>query len=246
MIKPQFSIITVCYNAENTIQETMKSVLNQNYYNYEYIIIDGLSTDNTNKIIMENITLFKKKGINVVHLSEKDKGIYDAMNKGINICKGGIIYFLNSGDSFTTNTVLSNISNYSGYDILYGGINADGSINTYPKVNMLYFLREKMICHQAIFASKKTFENNLFDLKYKICSDRNWLIKSYRLGFKFIKVDEIICVYDTTGYSSGDYVQKQINEESINLLQQNFGNAYKYVVKIKRILSLIIKRKFNY
>ena len=94
VIKPYFSIITVVKNDEKNIKKTINSVLKQNYKNYEYLIIDGKSTDRT----VDNIKRFKKK---FKLVSNKDKGIYDAMNKGIKLSKGEVIVFINSGDTFT-------------------------------------------------------------------------------------------------------------------------------------------------
>ena len=98
VIKPYFSIITVVKNDEKNIKKTINSVLKQNYKNYEYLIIDGKSTDRT----VDNIKRFKKK---FKLVSNKDKGIYDAMNKGIKLSKGEVIVFINSGDTFTKNAL---------------------------------------------------------------------------------------------------------------------------------------------
>src|SRR5574344_628581 len=91
----KISLITVCYNSEETIEDTLKSVLNQTYRNYEYIIIDGLSKDNTLSIIKQYESKFNGK---LKYISEKDKGLYDAMNKGIELATGDIVGILNSDD----------------------------------------------------------------------------------------------------------------------------------------------------
>lgn len=101
------SIITICFNAENVIENTMKSVLNQTYCNYEYIIIDGNSTDNTKNIIRQVINEYPNKDICFV--SERDKGIYDAINKGVKHSKGEWISCMNSGDVFHNANVLDSI-----------------------------------------------------------------------------------------------------------------------------------------
>ena len=99
------TIITVCYNSESTIRDTLESVFNQNYEDIEYIIIDGLSKDNTIKIIHE-------QGEKITHFtSEPDKGIYDAMNKGIDLANGDIIGILNSDDLYYDKEIISLIAN---------------------------------------------------------------------------------------------------------------------------------------
>lgn len=99
MIK--FSIITVCYNSADTIKDTIKSVISQNYYDFEYIVVDGASSDGTIEIIQEYRDRIHK------FISEKDNGIYDAINKGINLAEGDVICLLNSDDIYADNNVLS-------------------------------------------------------------------------------------------------------------------------------------------
>ena len=113
----KISIITVCYNAEDTISDTIQSVLSQDYKDVEYIIIDGKSTDRTLEIIQ---TI--KNGIQLI--SEKDKGIYDAMNKGINIATGDVIGILNADDVYKNNQVLTDVMNTfkDNVSIVYGDI----------------------------------------------------------------------------------------------------------------------------
>ena len=101
--KPLVSIITVSYNSEKTINDTLKSVLNQTYTNIEYIIVDGLSKDGTVKIAKSYETQFREKGYTYIVISEKDKGIYDAMNKGIRMAHGQIIGIINSDDWYEKN-----------------------------------------------------------------------------------------------------------------------------------------------
>ena len=102
----KISIITVCFNSERTINETIKSVLNQTYDNIEYIIVDGGSKDKTLEIIKENEDKFNGK---LIWKSEKDKGLYDAMNKGIKMSTGDVIGFINSDDLFCDNEALEKI-----------------------------------------------------------------------------------------------------------------------------------------
>ncbi|MFT4304483.1 MAG: glycosyltransferase, partial [Candidatus Woesearchaeota archaeon] len=137
----KISIITVCYNSSNTIEKTIKSVINQKNKNFEYIIIDGESSDDTLKIINKY-----KKFINKI-ISEKDNGIFEAMNKGIDFAKGDIIYFLNSDDFLLNNNIINKIQKIfekNQLDAVFGGV-----LCFYPETN------------QTIPRNRKFLENNL-------------------------------------------------------------------------------------
>ncbi len=113
------SIITVCLNSENTIEDTILSVEQQNYNNIEYIIIDGGSTDGTNDIINSHADSISRT------ISENDKGVYDAMNKGLNICTGDVVGFLNANDFYADNTIISQVIDYlrsNNLDAVYGDL----------------------------------------------------------------------------------------------------------------------------
>lgn len=181
---PAVSVVTVCKNAEEQIERTMTSVANQDYKKIEYIVIDGKSTDKTIRVID------KYKKIIDVLVSEKDKGIYDAMNKGIKKATGDIIYFLNAGDTLFCNTVVSNVVDvFQKYnsDIVYGDISL---INANGKTNLKRFhgcgknfLMYDTICHQAIFTKKRVFDRfGEFDDNYRICADYDWLLRSLFLN----------------------------------------------------------------
>lgn len=118
-MNPKFSIITVCFNSEETIERTIISVLSQSYQNFEYIIVDGASTDGTLGIVEKYVEKYPDK---IKLISEKDDGIYDAMNKGIRVASGDLIGIVNSDDYYETDA-LENISEtYDGekYEIVYG------------------------------------------------------------------------------------------------------------------------------
>lgn len=120
MKKTTVSVVTVCLNAEERIKETIESVLAQTYNCFEYIIIDGKSTDRTIGIINKYKEAFQVKDVPFMIFSEKDNGIFNAMNKAIFMCNGNWIHFLNAGDTFSETTILEKIFNYS-YEENRGG-----------------------------------------------------------------------------------------------------------------------------
>lgn len=174
------TIITVCRNAQDTIENTIKSVLSQNYKNIEYIIIDGKSTDKTLLIINKYI-----KFCTVV--SESDNGIYDAMNKGLKYATGNVVNFLNAGDMFIDKSVISDIIiqlKKKNTDMIYGdALIYDPKRPKKPTLKChkyadIVFLSRWCICHQAIFAKKYLFDHyDSFNTQYKLVADHEWILR---------------------------------------------------------------------
>lgn len=233
----KLTIITVCLNAENCIEKTIKSVLNQTFTDYEYIIKDGISNDDTIKIVRS----YQKKSDKIIIYSEEDNGIYDAMNKAVLHAKGQYIYFLNAGDELYTNRTLETLFNECGdEDIIYGDVLFGDTRKRYPKVlNKLYFLNEKMICHQAIIAKKVTLLSHPFMTKYKYCADREWL--SYSIcRWKYKHYDIIISIYNMDGVSSN---LNNFQSDSLNLIIDKYGIAGASFVIIKRTIGRLLRNK---
>lgn len=188
----KITIITVCFNAENKIEKTIQSVINQNYTNLEYILIDGNSQDNTINIIKR----YSDK-IDLI-ISEKDKGIYDAMNKGIKYAKGDLINFMNAGDSFHSNTTITDfvtrINQNKIADIYYGDVvyMENNQQRLHPAANLNKMIYEMTFCHQCAFVSSKNLKNNNFSLKYKLASDYHFFLKMYLEKKEFIHIPIII------------------------------------------------------
>ena len=118
-----FSIVTVTYNSEKTLKRTINSLLYQNFSNFEYILIDGSSSDTTIEIIKSYEVAFKKRNINYTWISEKDTGIYDAFNKGIKLAKGLFVMFLHSDDKLYDTKTLQKIHNFTKITMLFTIIN---------------------------------------------------------------------------------------------------------------------------
>ena len=200
MNHPFFTIITVCYQAEETIEQTIDSVLAQTFSDIEYVIVDGASTDKTLEIIEKY-----RDDPRVTLISEKDQGIYDAMNKGAKIARGAYVEFLNSGDTFTDPDVLTNVHAYitehSG-DLFYGDIvyrQPDGgeSVRRYSQFcsSSFYYLLGDSINHQSLFAERTCFDGQFFDLQYAVVADRDWLIRMKKQNYAYKYMNMLVCNY---------------------------------------------------
>lgn len=201
---PLVSIITVTYNSEKTVKRTIESVLNQTYSNLEYIIIDGASTDSTMMIC--NDMLHDSK-ISFKIISEPDKGIYDAMNKGIKLAKGEIVGIINSDDWYEFNAVEIVVN-----EILKKGTGVYYGIQRKMKDGKEYFLerfhhgflRFTMIPHSATFVTLDIYnEHGLFDLKYKFVADYDLMLRLNELDVPFFPVDAILSNFTIGGASAG-------------------------------------------
>jgi glycosyltransferase involved in cell wall biosynthesis len=197
---PYFSIIIPTYHAGCLLGRALSSVFSQSFSDLEVIIVDGLSTDNTVEIAMG----FKSKRIKVV--SEKDHGIYDAMNKGIKVAQGEWLYFLGSDDAFFSDKILEMVapSLTKGNDVVYGNVHSSRFGGVYDGEFDNEKILNKNICHQSIFFHKSVFDTvGDFDLRYKSHADwehnMRWFL-SDRIKKKYI--DVVIAHYADGGFSS--------------------------------------------
>lgn len=258
----KLSIITINYNNRDGLRKTIESVINQTYKDYEYIIIDGGSTDGSLEIIKE----FESK-INI-WVSEEDKGIFNAMNKGILKASGEYINFMNSGDCFYLNDTLEKIMPFYSEDIILGKNTEERNEHYFghpsQEITMLDLFR-KGINHQSTFIKRELFKNNLYDESLKIVSDWKFLIDV--LVFKncsFRNIDTIVTAYDTTGISSTskvqlasernqvlrsmlperiftDYVRYANSDSPLLELTPYFNKTYRFQNFIVKLVALLIK-----
>lgn len=200
----KLSIITVNFNNNEGLKKTLSSLKLQKFSDYEHIIIDAGSTDNSLETILE----YQKNNDHLSFwISEPDKGIYDGMNKGIKHAKGEYFYFLNTGDCLKEN-ILEKID-YDGTKYIYGDITVlkpDGQridkISPYP-IDPISILLKDTICHQACFIHKSLFEQVAYNIDYKIVADWGHIVDSIILkkcSYKHIPLN--IVDYDESGFSS--------------------------------------------
>lgn len=203
---PVVSVITVCYNAEKLIARVLESVLSQTYGEFEYIIKDGGSTDRTNQIIEKYKERFQEKGIPVRHISEKDQGLYYAMNAAVSVCKGQFVNFMNADDRFYDEQVLERIfreKTYEEADILYGdALECEfGEYYYFPK-NIENIKRRMPFNHQATFVRREVMLQYPFDTKYRIGADYNFLLTAYDQGLRFVDLNTLVSIIAKEGVST--------------------------------------------
>jgi len=225
---PNLSIITINYNNLAGLQKTMQSVFEQSFSDYEYIIIDGGSKDGSKEYIEQY------KDRLAYWVSEKDKGIYDAMNKAILQSRGCYLEFLNSGDVFCSSNVLDecfNIIKDQSCDIVYGQIRAEwqGSLREiiFPSQMSLYFLKQYAINHQACFY-KRTFLNQIgyYNLDYSLAADYELMLRCVVGGATFQALKFPIVEYDMNGVSSNkmDKYIDQMKQAFLNTIPASINN----------------------
>lgn len=232
---PILSIITVCYNSVDVIEKTIISVINQENADYEYIVVDGSSSDGTINIINKHSNQIDK------FISEKDTGIYDAMNKGIEMASGKYLLFLNADDILYSNKTLNNVCQFIGVDkyssdIYYGDIeleNEYGIFHQKPR-DLKLFPHKMVISHQAVFVKRELLIDNLFDLNYKYCADYKQLSSLYINGAKFKYMDLIIT---HTPLNSGATYENYVNstKEHFSILRERGDSVF---WKEKKVLFL--------
>lgn len=219
---PLFTIITVTYNAEDFIENSIKSVLAQTYQDYEYIIVDGESTDRTLSIIKAH------DSVKVKIISEKDKGIYDAMNKGLDIAKGDYIIFIGADDALADKNVLGDVASHitgKNPDFVSGKITYDSGHQFFSGFGFKTLLNNT-IHHQGVFYQRSLFRSFRYDTNYKLIADYelnlNLYIKRGLLNYIFIDRTISIC---KEGGVSRLHLQRA-RQETNQIRQKVLGKNY--------------------
>ena len=250
----KISLITITYNSGETLADTIQSVLNQTYTDIEYILVDGASKDNTVSIIKQYEPLFEGR---MKWISEPDKGLYDAMNKGIRMSTGDIVGILNSDDFFTSNDILKKNANAFQQDIqldaVYGDVhfvhpsNLNKSVRYYSSEIFKRSLMKLgfMPAHPSFYIRRKCFEKyGLYKTDYKIAADFEFLLRviyKEKIQTQYLPIDMV--TMRTGGAStSGLESHKRIMKEHLRAFRENgiYTNAFllslRYVYKVKELL----------
>lgn len=233
-ISPQISIVTISYNAVTFIEDTILSVINQTYPHIEYIIIDGGSTDGT-------VDIIKKYQRKISYwVSEPDKGLYDAMNKGIGVAKGEWINFMNCGDTFYSHSVISELFNKAiaaNHSVVYG--NVIFKYTTHSQKASEGHSKCMPACHQSTFCRTAFMKDFLFDTKYKIAADFDFFYKLYHTGHPYLERDVTVSIFDATNGLSSQNKHLR-NKEFLYIKEKNFIKRHLLLAKL--LIKHLIKR----
>ena len=244
--EPKFSIITITFNASSVIEPTLRSVKEQSYRNFEYLLIDGASTDDT-------VAKAKASGIEFAHIvSERDKGLYDAMNKGIKLAKGDYLCFLNAGDAFHAPDTLEKIAAVAAsYDelphVLYGETAEVDEQRQFVRMRRLQapekltwksFRHGMLVCHQAFYARRDIAP--LYDMQYRLSADVDWCIKVMKRSSNLVNVHQTVVDYLQNGISL-QYHRASLMER-FRIMCRHYGVLSTVAHHLWFVLRAVIKR----
>ena len=243
---PKFSIITVTYNAAAVVEPTLRSIISQSYNNYEFILVDGGSSDDT-------VSKVRESGVKASHIvSERDKGLYDAMNKGIKLATGDYICFLNAGDSFHSPDVLEKmVEAIDGEallpDVLYGETAVVDDKRQFVRMRRLQapeqlhwtsFKQGMLVCHQAFFARRDIAPE--YNLSYRYSADVDWCIRVMKRAKKMLNVKITIIDYLQDGLSIQHHRASLM--ERFNIMCKHYGVLSTLMHHLWFILRALIKK----
>ncbi len=227
-LHPKFSIITVTYNAGKVLEDTIQSVVFQTYRNVEYIIVDGGSNDNTLDVVHKYQERISKV------ISEPDKGLYDAMNKGIRMATGDYLCFLNAGDELHENETLQKVvhtlKGKEFPDVIYGEtaiIDEEGHflhmrrLSTPEHLHWKSFKQGMLVCHQAFFARRELALANPYDLQYRFSADLDWCIRIMKQSKNLHNTYLTIIDYLNEGMTTQNH--KASLKERFRIMAKHYG-----------------------
>ncbi len=222
-----FTVITVTYNAQDTLLRTLKSVQEQTYPHIEHIVMDGNSTDGTVELIKKHATE------NTQWISEKDNGIYDAMNKATEMAQGNYVCYLNAGDAFyekeTVEKLILTAQQYHYPDILYGEtviVDNEGTflhnrrLKAPERLHWKSFKQGMLVCHQAFIIKRSIFEP--YDLAYRFSSDVDWCIRLMKKSKSIVHTHLTLIRYLNEGVTTTN--RKASLKERYRIMAKHYGN----------------------
>ena len=231
----KLSIITVNLNNLHGLQKTMKIILSQTSHDYEWIVIDGGSTDGSKELIEQNVEHI------AYWVSELDNGIYAAMNKGIEVATGDYLLFLNSGDCLYNNDTINRFVNFnSDSDVIYGDakvVDNEGKEchdwKTPTTLRLSFFLKGGLN-HQATFIKRDCFNKRRYELN-SIYADTVFFVSLLISDYRFTKIEEFIAKYDNTGISSTSFNRQEYKDTVLRKLPYGIQEDYKDIALIQDI-----------
>jgi glycosyltransferase involved in cell wall biosynthesis len=198
-VRPEFTIITVTLNSEKTLQRCINSLKAQNYKNFEYIIIDGVSWDLTLQIIDENQDIIDTL------ISEADSGLYDAMNKGIAVARGRFVGIINSDDEYlpeTLNLVKKHLESNPREQVIYGDLFMGDGMHEILSVP-INEISSRMIPHPTVFVSLETYQKHgVFNTSYKVAADYELILRLRNSRINFHRINQPLARMHSGGYSA--------------------------------------------
>lgn len=256
------TLITCTYNAEDVLQRTLDSVMEQTYPDIEHLIIDGRSKDGTIAMAEEYKASsdVRNKGHRIIIKSEPDKGLYDAMNKGIQKATGDYLCFLNAGDKLadchTIENIVSAAKNYSsqsGASVIYGETDIVDDNGTFLRHRRLQapehltwrsFRQGMLVCHQSFYANTNIAKRTPYDLKYKISADVDWCIRIMKAGKKqglnTLNTHQVLCHYLDGGMSIKNHRASLIDR--FKIMREHYGIIDTIMLHLWFVVRAVLKK----
>ena len=238
---PLVTIITVVFNGEKYLEQTIKSIASQTYQNIEYIIIDGGSTDKTLDIIRQHEVKIDR------WISQSDRGLYDAMNKGIALARGEIIGILNSDDLYLENAVLEVVREYQKIQqpcVIYGDMykfaDEDRAVSLHRGnlSDRAFETASIIINHPTCFVHRSLYEIGTFNLEYEVGADRELMMSFHSKNVPFIKLNRTIAKFRLGGTTSNQRLSSIVNREIVQ--EYKLLNTYK--IARTRIAKVLLRK----
>jgi len=256
-MKPRITVVTITYNAAAVLQRTLDSVLAQSYPNVEHLIIDGASKDATLAMVdaYREESTEKAASHEVVVRSEPDRGIYDAMNKGLQQATGDFLVFLNAGDTLPATDTLELVMDKAadGVGVLYGDtdvVDGDGNFlyhrRLQPPEHLTWrsFRQGMLVCHQAFYVSAELAKSQTYDLRYRFSADVDWCIRvmkeAERRQLQLVNLHVVVANYLEEGTTTKNH--KASLRERYLVMQKHYGVVSTFLMHCWFVVRALIRR----